>query len=308
MTGCKMKHGFKHIAALLVFLSGFSVVYGQVTIKASVDKDRILIGEKILLTVEAYFPLGQPVTWFSADSIPHFEFIDKYGTDTADGIDGKKISQLFSITSFDSGRWEIPSFEIAVAGQSYRSDSISIDVSFVSFDPSADYRDIKEIVSIVNPSAGYIPWVMGSVTLTAILLLIYLLRKRKATSTAPRKEHSRHSPYEEAMMALDELKSKASTGISDKELYSVMNNILRLFMLRKHSLSTLERTNSELVAQLSRMALSREAHTALAQTLNMIDFVKFAKYQPGEEDKKQDLTVMRASIEILDKILVDSAV
>ena len=42
------------------------------------------------------------------------KYSTRAGTDTAQNIDGKKISQNFTITSFDSGQQYIPPFDIEV--------------------------------------------------------------------------------------------------------------------------------------------------------------------------------------------------
>ena len=74
-----MKRCCKHILAVFVLICAHFVSMGQVYVKASVDKNRILIGEPITLTLEAYVPLGQAVTWFNLDTIPHFEFLQTWG-------------------------------------------------------------------------------------------------------------------------------------------------------------------------------------------------------------------------------------
>ena len=304
-----MKQGCKYIATLLIILLAASLLQGQVKVKASVDRARILIGEPVLLTVEAYVPLGLPVLWFSTDTFPHFEIIEEFKTDTVDGIDGKKISQLVSLTSFDSGRWVIPALEINVAGQPYYTDSIPVDISFVSFDPQEDYRDIKDIEEVINPYTKYIPWIFGATILISLVLIIYLLKKRKRVSDRPRIKSSTLSPYDEAIKAITELRTKGlpSPG-EEKAFYSKLSDIFGVFVFRKLSISTVEKTSDELIVNLSVLNIPKESFNKLVQSLRMSDFVKFAKYRPEEKDNLSNIEVIRASIEILDNNTIRSAV
>ncbi|MEP7257703.1 MAG: hypothetical protein ABI687_04935 [Flavitalea sp.] len=309
MMSVFMKYGCKHIAILLALSLLSSFLYAQVNITASIDRSRILIGEPILLSVEASVPAGETMEWFTADSIAHFEFIEKYKADTAEGLDSKKVTQLLSITSFDSGRWEIPSFQILVGGKPYYTDSISVDVSFVSFDPSADYRDIKEIEEVANTSVKYIPWILAALTLSSLALIIFLARKQKPLKTELKIATPLLTPYEEAIQALNDLRKKGTPVEGEEKLYySKLNDILRVFVLRKYGIATLERTNEELIMQLSKMKLPTEPYTLLAQSLRMSDFVKFAKYRPSEQENKSNMDVIRSSIEILDNNTMTSAV
>jgi hypothetical protein len=81
-----------------------------------------------------------------------------------------------------------------------------------------------------------------------------------------------------------------------------MNDILRLFVLRRLGIASLAETNEELIGQLRQLPIPPEQFHSLAETLRMSDFVKFAKYQPGVADHEQNLVVVRQSVEILNGI------
>ncbi len=208
LTGATMKHGCKHITAILIILLYCLNLQAQVSVRANIDRNKILIGEPITLSVEAYLPLGAPVQWINTDTIPHFEVTNRSPVDTTESIDGKKISQVLTITSFDSGHWQMPAFEVIVGGKPYYSDSLAIDVTFTSFDPNEDYRDIKEIIEVENSSSAYIPWIIAAVALVALIVLFYLWRKRKKIAPAVSKPVPKISPYDEAMSALRDLGKK----------------------------------------------------------------------------------------------------
>lgn len=277
------------------------------SVRANVDRDNILIGEPVTLTVEAYVPLGSGITWFATDTIPHFDILNNSPVDTAQDIDGKKISQSISVTSFDSGAVYIPAFEIVVNDRAYYTDSILINVSYVPFEPGEDYRDIKDIIEMKNPSVRYVPWALAALALVSIATLVIFLRRRKFRKAVVTKGSvPALSPYEEAMKALVLLSYKEPSDMEVKNYYTEMNDILRKFVARRFNVSTFERTNEELILQLSNLSIPKDAFISLAQSLRMSDFVKFAKYHPSPKDSLKNLDTVRTSIDILDKNFISA--
>jgi hypothetical protein len=296
-----MKHGCKHISALITLLLACSALHAQVKVRAVTSRENILIGEPIQLTVEAYVPLGSRIGWFPADTIPGFEIMESSGVDTAESIDGKKISQALLLTSFDSGQLYIPPFGIMINEEVFYTDSIPVTVSYTPFDPNADYRDIKDIIDSVNPSLAYVPWVLGGIGFIALLAtaLLLIMSSRKPLQEIV-VEKPFMSPYDEAMKSLNELQ-KPQNPTEIKAFYSKMNDILRNYVSARFHVSTFERTNDELILQLYDLSLQREAFSNLSQSLRMTDFVKFAKYLPSDEDNENNLNSVRTSIDMLDK-------
>jgi hypothetical protein len=297
-----MNAGCRHIISTIVFLIVFCVGQAQISVRSSVDRDNILIGEPLELTVEVYTPLGASVNWFDDDSIPHFEVISRSPLDTVESIDGKKIVQKLSITSFDSGRWQIPAFQVNVAGQSYFSDTnVSVSVNYAAFDPKEDYHDIKQIIETSNPSLKYVPWIVAATAVLCFAGFIFLMRRRKQ----PVKKQKAPppvtiSPYDEAMRAIAELRERSVREGEEKQFYTDVNGVLRNYLSRKFGISTIEKTNDELIYKISDLNLNKDNLLKLAQSLRMGDFVKFAKYRPDESDNKNNLEVLRVSIEVLD--------
>ncbi|HTF31362.1 MAG TPA: BatD family protein [Flavitalea sp.] len=298
-----MKLHSRHIIfEFLLFLIAISA-NSQVSVKASVDREKILIGEPITLTLQAYTPLGQDVTWFRLDTIPGFEFIRKGKLDTIENVDNKKLEQTLMITSFDSGSVVFPPLELTVGNRVYLTDSLVIDVAYKDFDPAADYKDIKAIEEVEDTSTEYIPWIIGAVTLVCIGVIIWLLRKKKKAVPETETGVSKLTPYQEAMEALEKIKAyDFSEPGSTKTYYTRLNDILRVYMHRKLKISSLEKTNDELILQLKQTGISKEKFTQLAQALRMSDFVKFAKYLPEKSDNDTNWEVINNSIKTLNEL------
>ena len=302
-----MKMATRYIWLAILLLLWQLIAFAQVNFRASVDREKILIGETIVLTLEAYMPLGSDIQWFRADSIPAFEILNLSKLDTMENIDGKKLAQVLSITSFDSGLQYVPPFEILVNNQPFYTDSIGINVSFTPFDPDADYRDIKDIIEVHNPDVKYIPWALAiAAVLSLAIMLILLLRKRKVSNVVSLPAKPALSPYDEAVLALSSLMKTKPADADVKGYYSELNDILRNYLSREFRIATFERTNDELIVQLSRLDISKDALFSLAQSLRMIDFVKFAKYRPPETENEKNISTVKKSIDILNKTVVSA--
>jgi hypothetical protein len=262
-----------------------------------------LIGEPIHLSLEAELPADMKGSWILPDSIPHFEFIEKGGIDSAETAGMKSIRQNLVITSFDSGTVVFPPIALLVNNKKYHSDSILVMVSFRPFDPRKDYHDIKDIIQIENPYIVYVKWAVVGLTLCSILLTIYIARLKIPDIEEPRKTISKLSPFEEAMQALKELKNQNLPESGQIKLfYTQLNDILRWFVLRKLQISSLEKTNEELIMQLRQLRMAPSQFSKLAEALRMSDFVKFAKYLPGHSDNETNYEIIESSVQILNEM------
>ena len=285
-------HSYKAIFSFLLLLTGlYSAAQQKTTIKATVDKNKILIGEPIQLTLEADIPVNEPIRFFTIDTIPHFEISEKQKIDSSDTEnDGTILRQTIRITSFDSGHWVIPSFVFA---EGLATDSIPVDVVFSEFNPDQDYHDIKDIIE-VTPSSKKGKWwlwyAVGGGALLIILLLIYLLRKKKPAVLAP---PAVIDPYEEAMRQLEKLQN----GKADqKQYYSVLVDIFRVYISKKKGIHSLQKTTDDLVVQLKDILVAKEQFEKLSQALRLSDFVKFAKYVPSKEDDRNTFENIKKTI------------
>lgn len=295
----------RHIVFSCCFLIlGFCSYSQNIFVKASVDKNNILIGEPIQLTLEASVPMGMNATWFPLDSLAHFEFINKAKIDSVQNIDEKAFTQVLTITSFDSGYWHIPSLALEVNGKLYVTDSLPVTVAYSNFDASQDYHDIKDIYEVENADTKYINWIIGALALVSLLAVILFLRKKYADKReAPKKVFSHLSPVDEALEALKALQAEGLPEKGETKLYYTrMTDILRWFVYRKSNIGTMEKTSEELMMQLKQSGLSQDEFIALVQTLRLGDAVKFAKFVPDNLTNSESLRVIQTSVQSLNKL------
>jgi hypothetical protein len=290
------------LALVLQAQRGHSPAAPAPVLKAAVDKQKILIGEPVRLMLEATVAGAAPLAWPNLDSLPHFEFVEKGKVDSTLRTGQRYYRQYMTVTSFDSGTYAIPRLTFITGNKKYFTDSIRIEIGYTKIDPSKDYHDIKEIIEVLNPFARWFGWIVAAIALVSLALVVWLVRKKKIlrtwTSAAPA---PRLSPYEEAMLQLKELESQhLPENGSVKTYYSRLGEIFRLYLLRRLNISSMAETSEELIGQLRRLPLPGEQFSALAETLRMSDFVKFAKYQPELADNEQHYRAIRNSVEVLE--------
>ncbi|MBC7903733.1 MAG: hypothetical protein H7Y27_09930, partial [Gemmatimonadaceae bacterium] len=260
----------RHITGcfLLTFFFIGSIHSQTVMVKASIDRNKIMIGEPIELVLEASMPLSVTAKWFPTDSLAHFEFIQKGKIDTALVGDLKTYTQTFSITSFDSGRWALPSLPLEIGNRFYLTDSLPVSVAYSNFDPKQDYHDIKDIIEVSAEDLRYINWAIAALGLLSLLAIIYFMSRKVKKTEAPvvRAVVSKLTAYEEAVQALEEIRKEKSVAAAiDSKLYhSRLNDVLRQFVFRKTGHATMEKTSNELMFQLKKTALPQDEFIRLA--------------------------------------------
>lgn len=283
------------ITTVALFFVLFVSAQSKTTVKATIDRSGILIGEPIRLTLEVDIPEHEPIRFFQPDSIPHFEFLNIEKIDTSNTGSGTVLSQVIHITSWDSGHWVIPSFRL---GENIATDTLPVDVGFSPFNPEQPYHDVKEIIE-VNPAEEKKKikwWYIAAGAALLLLLIVLLLRKKKKpvvqAVAAP------IDPYKEALEKLEGLqKEKPET----KEYYSRLVDIFREYIDAKKEIHSLQATAEDLVIKLKSLNLPKEQFDDLTQSLKVADFVKFAKYVPTAEEDKKTFSVIYTSIQQIEQ-------
>jgi hypothetical protein len=277
-----------------LFAVQFVTAQGGTAIKAAVDKNKILIGEPIQLTVEVYLSPESAKKFIEIDSIKHFELLEKPVIDTIDKEGGLNIKGVYKITSFDSGHWVIPSFSLS---KNVKSDTIPVDVVFSNFDPKQEYHDIKDILEAdASDKKNEWWWYAAASALLLVLLLFFLLKKKNPQPVL--KTVTIVNPYEEAMQQLEQLRRQKPEA---KQYHSKLTDIFRLYVFQKKGILSLQKTTDDLIVQLNSLNINKEQFDKLSQSLRLSDFVKFAKYIPTSDDDKKAFEEIRSSIITIEK-------
>ncbi|TMI72474.1 MAG: protein BatD [Bacteroidetes bacterium] len=287
---------FYKAAIFFFLLHAATVAFAQnkTTVKATVDKNRIFIGERIQLTLEADIPENEPIRFFIIDTIPHFE-LEREKIDTSNTSEGTSLKQIIHITSFDSGHWVIPSL---VLGENLATDTIPVDVAFSPMDSTQAYHDIKDILDI-KPAEEKKKWwlwyaIGGSVLVLGLIAFLLFRKKKPVLAVAP----PAVNPYDEAMQQLDKLQKEKA---DQKQFYSRLVDIFRIYVYRKKDIHSMQKTTDDLVVQLRGLPMDRLQFEKLAQSLRLSDFVKFARYVPSAEDDRNTFETIKNAIVAIEK-------
>lgn len=273
------------------FLFFAAFLHAQV-INLSYDKQRILLGEQIGVTVKAFVDKGSVLDNFPLDTLPHLEILEKSRVDTTTVGNTLQLSQTMIVTSWDSGRWQVPT---VIAGGA-PTKPVAIDVAYTSpWNAAQPYHDIKGIVPVKNPGKSTWWWyVIGLAVLLALFLLFFPESKKEGGAVELDK-----SAYKKALQQLEKLE-KERPGEA-KAFYTELINIFRTYLKGARGIQSFSKTTDDLSIQLQALRLPSADYNALVQILRLSDLVKFAAYRPGDALNRDALNTIRQSITTIEQ-------
>ena len=301
---------------IIIFLLG-SVLIAQnnlaqaPSIKTTVDKNNILIGEQFHYKVSTSMPDNTyRLSWFNMpDTLGHFQVVRENKIDSSYLNGNLNFSQDITITSFDSGRQVIPplalNMETLQGDSSFNllTDSIPIQVSFSPMDSVRTFHDIKSIIEVKKEWA----WWWWAILGVAIILLFFWIRfliKFFKKKNAPELFKSKLSPYDEAMQSLNDLEKEQLLQQNEVKAYHTrLTDIFKRYISRRAGAYKMHLTSDEMLMDLDEYNLGKEKLTAFANCLRMSNAVKFAKYIPANYESEKCLQEVRYMITEINKIL-----
>lgn len=263
-------------------------------VKASADKDTILLGEPFWLTLEIRAPKGSTIEPFKVDSIPPFEFLKKDSIQKTEEGGATLIRQRFQLTSFDSGQWVIPPFELR---QFVKTNSLLVNVVYTRpFHPDQPYHDIQDVQTVpVNKSRILLWLALGIGLLLLLAVIIYFSTQKKLRFFSQVKE----LPYDGAKKRMIALKQ---AGLDKKLVYESLVTIFRNYVTQRTGIECLQHTSNYLSLQLKPFfERNSSQHDRLQQVLLISDFVKFAKYEPTESETTSAYEMISQSIDHIEE-------
>ncbi|MCH5596930.1 BatD family protein [Niabella ginsengisoli] len=282
---------------LLLLFPGLYCFAQPVSVRAFTDKNKVLLGEPFWLTLEIKSLNGAKPPAFKVDSIPHFEFVVRDSFKVTQKGDTTIYHQHYQLTSFDSGRWVIPSFALR---KFVKTNSVLVDVVFTeNFDPKQPYYDVQEIKGVPFKLDANLEkwWYIIAGLLIILTLIIYLLTAEKR-SKPQRTMVSGDTPYKKAIRHLTELKQSKP---EEKSFYAQLVEIFRTYVLERTGITSLQQTSNNLVEKIKPLMKDEVKYDSLSQVLYLCDFVKFAKYDPEDSEATSAFEVIEDSIHYIEE-------
>lgn len=283
----------KIILSAVVFtgFAAISLLGANIPLKmtVSVDRDKILIGDKFTLTVKIEADKSIELVEFNPIDLLSRSFeVKDYKVNTPGRRWGKlKHEYSYLLSTFTTGDYKIPELVLKYRKKGkedvreFKSSPIVVKVESVPSKPG-DKDDIRDLKGIERPGVSPL-WIilLVIVVLSAVGYFIWRHFKNKRNRSILTDLVDARPADEVAMERLKKLKE--STLIEEgnsKEYYIYLSEIIRQYVEKRYDMSVLDRTTMELFRQLRGSEVDRKVVMEIKSLLDDCDLVKFAKYMP----------------------------
>ncbi len=290
---------FGILLVILVFQGLAFAESGKISIQSTVSKSKIAIGDTITYTVKVTRDPGVKVKLPQlAENLGQFEIRDYKVFDPVKK-NGKIVNRVqYRISTFDVGKFLIPPIAVAYSippdttEHLLKSEAIKITVESVAPSAEGNIKDIKPPVELPFDWKPFFRY--GAFGLLLLLLLaagIYFwLRHRKGQPLLPQKVEPARPPHEIALEALERVaQSDLLQKKGAKAYYSEISEIIRRYIEGRFGIEAMDLTSTELLEELEQVPLESSLMEKMTEMTDLSDLVKFAKYQPTDEENTRIL-------------------
>lgn len=327
----------KRIVLILLtfFFVSLPVWAARMDVKASIDTPLVVVGMPRMLHLEVSVPAGSRIEWpilqrqggIAAIDMEHPEqtYMLEFGPDTRFDIDTVSVSdgnvvlaQNLQFFAFDSAAMTISPLRIVVN----EADTLYSDVLALScYQPFESIPDepqaMQGLKDILDPPLvlwDYFRWVfyilgiLAVVALVAWLVYYFMRRYKKEESGVEEKTEILEPAHVVAMNALIDLEQKHLWESGRfKEYHTELTDILRHYLERRYGVQALESTTDEIMEELVELQIhQKSSFNNLRDVLQIADLVKFAKYEPTQEENQMSYYNSRLFVEQTKEVVVNA--
>lgn len=289
----------------------------KASVRATVQPSDILIGEQAIVDLQVIVPKGRNVVFpvYGDTLVTGIEVLQMLPLDTLE-TEVWTLSQKYLITSFDSTLYHIPFMEVIDGADTIKSNDFGFKVTSPQLSDSTlayleklhnaetdsiDFQQlgIHDIKPVMKPDFVwtdyleylYIPLILFlAFALLAVLLFFILRKKKKGYYFTPKVVLP---PHVVAVDALDKLKAKKLTQLGhEKEFYTELTDIIRRYIEGRFAINAPEMLTDDIIKAVHLATDTQSATEGLKQILTLADLVKFAKFQPLQNEN--DLSIVNA--------------
>ena len=272
------------------------------SLRVAVDTTTATVGARLHLTVAVEHPAAATVQWPDSLDLAPFEVVDAVVSPPAVADGRATTTAVLTLTAFELGELEIPSFVVGVASPAgvaeLATDPFGIAVVSVGLDEGTDIRDIRGPLSIPRSWLVIGLWVLALALAAGGGYWLAHRARRRATDEGPVSEGPPRPAHEIAYEALGWLES--STLLRQgriKEYYIEVSDIIRRYLEGRYGIRALEMTSREVLHQLEGAEVGPDIHWRFASFFEQCDLVKFAKYRPGPAACHEIVPAARALVD-----------
>ncbi|WP_153799368.1 hypothetical protein [Foetidibacter luteolus] len=271
---------------LFSFLLG-TALHAQ-RVSAYLDRDKILLGEQVTLTLQAddINPRLLSLGWFSLpDTFNHVEVVKREVLDSANTGGVNTYIQKITLTSFDSGRWQLPELSITLTDNAtgkqavIKAPPVFLEVLPVDVSGMKDYHPVKDIIEVEARSRTWLIIVLAAGGVVLLFLLWWFLFRNKKSKPAVVKPADNLTNYQRLLKQVEQLRT---ANLPAKEFYQQLDDCYRTYFDTELNLQTLQSTADELMVSMKWFLTDEKLRTEFYQLVRLAAAVKFAKYIPDE--------------------------
>lgn len=262
---------------------------GNTIVSIKLDSAKVMMGKTVKLYLNIVEDEGcVGIINNDIDSLGPIEVVkrDKIQTKILDN-NREELTQVFTLQPFEPGEYDLPPIKYYIGGDTLESNHEHLVVEPMKVDVNGNIKDYKTIVGVPFKIIDYIPnivadywwaWLAGLVTLAFLIFAYFKWFKKGINPFKPEKK--RLPPYEEAILALNNLKSRQlwQNG-QHKEYFSCLTDILRVYIERRFGINAVGMSSTEIMQQIKHNEEALQVKDQLKEVLEIADYVKFAKMQ-----------------------------
>lgn len=265
--------------------------------ESALSKDSILVGEQVVWSTRMVLPQNQELMFapyagvVEAEKAP-VDVIHDIVLDTLAIKNGnKELEVKLLLTSFDSGYFKLP-FMVALTpqGDTIYLDSPFLDVTNTPVD-TANFvmHPIKGQMKYPVTFKEVLPWSALAIVLGVLGYLLYrYIRYRKENRGLFGKPVVSDPPHIVALRELDRIRGEQLWQNGEEKLYYTgITDALREYIEARFGVSAMEKTSSEILADLSDKKIEQRNYKELDELFKTADLVKFAKYVPQNAENEE---------------------
>ncbi|NTV99126.1 MAG: hypothetical protein HGA70_08180 [Chlorobiaceae bacterium] len=253
--------------------------------------DTVLVGDRVACTIRVHHREDETVTVEGIDSltVKPSVLLGRRQASSAAGAGYRREDFVFELAVFSKERQSLPPFTVVLRNSSGRvTDRIpmrSSNTVFVRALTDSSMHEIRPIKPPVRPALPLLlllPFFFSVFGLAlAVLLLLFFLKR------SVRRSAEKIDPGQVALRKLRKLSSRLSGGMSPRDCYEELSNILRSFLENRYRIRALEAVTQEIERDLEKNAVA--GLDTVMNLLRQADLVKFADSRPELDDSRQSL-------------------
>lgn len=294
------------------FLFSASPTFSQ-TITATLDRDKIVIGEQVILKIEATKISADKFSLTAwpqlSDTLNHTETVKRGSIDTFLVNGEYTYQQSFTITSFDSGKWQLGPFMLVLndnkKGKKVQLSSKPVFLSVLPVDISnlKDYHDMKDIIDVEVEYDWRIPAIIAASVLVLVIAIYFIIKKMRKPA-APKEVLLPGTALDRALQELNHLyEEELSTDEEKKSFHIKMDAVIRKYFYEETGMNAMHITTPELMQRLAVYMQETELRKKFQAIMNTNSAVKFAKYFPEKHESIQVLENASAVLKQIDSLI-----